>query len=107
MVTDTLLVLRLNANAQGVAVWRDGRGLLESISEACKAVRILHFISIHDAVIDFVADIIERAWIDTVSREVFQRFRMVKNFTCAVEMLLQIGMFDQLFGPIELLRQFL
>ena len=46
-----------------------------------RAVRIVHLISIDAAVVNLVANGIERPGIDTIAREVTERFRMIEDFS--------------------------
>ena len=69
---------------------------------AREAVRIVHFIRIDGAVVDFLADLVERARIDAVAREVSQRLGMVEDFARAVEVLLHFRMLRELRGTVQL-----
>jgi hypothetical protein len=94
MMTHAMLVLRLDADAQGVAVGSQASGLLKCLAHANVAGGPIHLISIHDAMVDLVADFIEGTGIDTVARKIPQRFGVVENLTRTIEVRFNSGCAD-------------
>ena len=105
-MADSVLVLRLHANAKRIAIMRYVARLLQRVRHADVAVGMVDFISIDDAVLNLLADFFKCAWIDAVSREVSEGVCIIKYFARpSIEVLPQFGVLGKINRCRELLGE--